>query len=354
METQGIAKMKLSTLLIALGFATLSLTVWELYCRSEQYQIAPSDDKDLWSHQRAKVDKLTQEDIVIIGSSRAMFNFQLDEWEKEQGNKPINIAAAGSTVLPVFKDIVNNSQFNGTLIVGVTPPLYWAPQSPDVIPFNRIQKWVNHYHKRTYADKFNHFIAKNGPQKAFSFLTTSNERFYNELDLRSLIERIPTAKRIPDLPPFPILYQVNDDRNAKLMPQVATDTNYANEITTFWSTVLTPPTNSKISSEIIDDNRKTITKETAELVQKLKNRGGKVIFVRCPSQNKVREIEKTYFPRNTYWDDLVSSSGVPAYHFEDYPFMDKYTLPEWSHLATSDAKSFTKDFVNQLIKDKLL
>ncbi|PKA82017.1 hypothetical protein ATE92_0141 [Ulvibacter sp. MAR_2010_11] len=346
--------MKLSTLLIAIGFAIVSLTTWEIYCRTMQYQVAPNDDQDLWVHHRAKLDKLKNDDVVIIGSSRVMFNFQLDEWEKVSGKKPVNIAAAGSTVLPVLEDVVENSDFNGTLIIGVTPPLYWVPQSMDVLPYARIQKWVNHYHDQTHAESFNHFISKNGPQKAFSFLTASNENFYNELDLRSLIQRIPTPARIPGPPPFPILYQVDDNRNVNLMPQVTTDENYVSEITDFWSFIFEPPKDPNVTLEMIEGNRRHIIDKSAQLLAKFKERGGKVILVRCPSQNKVREIERTVYPRASYWDALVKAVNAPAYHFEDYPFMNKYELPEWSHLATPDAKSFTIDFVNQLKKDNLL
>ncbi|RIA08876.1 hypothetical protein OE09_0700 [Flavobacteriaceae bacterium MAR_2010_72] len=354
MKTQEIAKMKLSTLWIAIGFAVISLTTWELYCRSKQYQVAPNDDKYLWAHHRAKVDDLEKDDIVIIGSSRVMFNFQLDEWEKIQGRKPVNIAAAGSTVLPVLEDIVENSSFSGTLIVGVTPPLYWVPQSMDVFPYARIQNFVNHFHNQTYAERLNHFLSKHGPQKGFSFLTSSPEFFYNELDLRTLIEQIPSPSRIPKMPPFPILYQVDDFRNVSLVPQMATDEGYVKEITDFWSFIFQPPSDPNITMEMIEENRRSIIDKSAQLLSKFKARGGRVIMVRCPSQNKVREIENSLYPRATYWNALVKEVDAPAYHFEDYSIMNKYKLPEWSHLSTSDAKSFTKDFIDLLKKDNLL
>ncbi|GAA4955169.1 hypothetical protein GCM10023314_31110 [Algibacter agarivorans] len=43
--------------------------------------------------------------------------------------------------------------------------------------------------------------------------------------------------------------------------------------------------------------------------------------------------------------------NCPGYHFEDYEFMSKYTLPEWSHMNAEDAKTYTKDMVNKLISD---
>ncbi len=354
MKSQEVASIKTSTIILA-GLATLFLlSSWEFYCRQLQYQATPNDDKHLWAQHRARIDDLLDDDVVIIGSSRVMFNFQLDQWSSEYGKKPLMLAAAGSSVMPVLKDVVENSNYSGMLIIGVTPPLYFVPQSMSVVPYARIQKWVQHYYDRTYADRFSHFLSLNGPQQVFSFLTTSNEIFYNELDLRTVLERIPFPSRLPGPPPFPILYQVDHERNVNLMPQVTTDNDYALLVTNFWSAVFQPPPGATPSPEVVEENRKEIINESAALINAFKNRGGKVILVRCPSQNKVRAIESEFYPRDTYWEELVAAANSPAYHFEDHPFMNKYDLPEWSHLATPDAKKFTVDFVRQLKQDQLI
>ena len=79
-----------------------------------------------------------------------------------------------------------------------------------------------------------------------------------------------------------------------------------------------------------------------------------MIFVRCPSQDVFRMAENGGFPRAEYWDKLLEGTGTPGYHFEDYEFMNKYVLPEWSHLATPDAKQFTRDVVRQMKTDGVL
>lgn len=354
MKTQQVSKIKNSTVILTLLITIGTLGTWEIYCRSNQYEANPNDDKDLWAHHRAKLDDQDENDVVVIGASRVMFNFQQDAWEEGTGKKPLMLAAAGSSVMPVMRDVVQNSDFSGTLIVGVTPPLYYVPTSMDVIPFARIQKWVDHYHDQTYADQFNHFIAKNTTQEAFSFLTTSNEVFYNELDLRTLLEQIPFPARIPGPPKFPILYQVDRNRNVHLMPQITSDEAYVGEVKNFWSAVFQPPPGAAPPPEVADKIRQGIINETAELLHQFKARGGNVILVRCPSQDQVREIENKFYPRETYWDELVAAVDAPAYHFEDHAFMQGYDLPEWSHLKTTDARQFTIDFVKQLQEDQNL
>ena len=137
------------------------------------------------------------------------------------------------------------------------------------------------------------------------------------------------------------------------MPQVTKGSSYAKEVIDFWSVVFQPPKDPNVTPEMIEGNRISIIDKSVQLLSTFKARGGKVIMVRCPSQNRVREIEATYFPRAKYWDELVKAIGSPSYHFEDHEFMNGYELPELAHLATEDAKTFTKAFLDQLKEDNL-
>ena len=57
--------------------------------------------------------------IVIIGDSRAWFNVDLDEFQKGLGKRPIQLAMAGSTVLPALADLADDKSFHGTIICSV-------------------------------------------------------------------------------------------------------------------------------------------------------------------------------------------------------------------------------------------
>lgn len=340
------------SMIMAGGITIIFLIFWELHWRSEGYPIAPEDDKALWAEQRAKLEQMDSEGVVLLGASRVFFDIQLNAWEEETGVRPVMLAAAGTTPLPVFQDIVEHSQFNGTLLIGITPPLYFSPPVKENDFFQRITNWIRHYHKRTYADRLNHFLSK-GPQNSFAFLNSTEETFYNELDLKKLINRIPMPARIPGPPPFPAFQYIDKDRNITMLDITVTDTTYARMITNFWSFVIQPPPNLP-PPEVIEEMKNGLIATTVGLVEKFKARGGKVIFIRCPSQNQFRMAENGGFPRAAYWDQLIKAADCPAYHFEDYDFMSKYTLPEWSHLASPDAQLFTKDLVQQMKKDGVI
>ena len=66
-----------------------------------------------------------------------------------------------------------------------------------------------------------------------------------------------------------------------------------------------------------------------------------VIFIRPPSEGRYLEYENRLFPRAETWDVLLAESGAPGIHFEDYPELQGYRLPEWSHMSADEAERFT-------------
>ncbi len=88
-----------------------------------------------------------------------------------------------------------------------------------------------------------------------------------------------------------------------------------------------------------------------DLVRTLKARGGKIIWTRNPSHGDVKQIEDIKYPRAAYWDAFTQKSQCPSYHFEDYPALNQFFTPEWSHLSTPDAKKYTRELIGILQSD---
>jgi len=150
-----LKKALLTTILISL----IGIIAWEAYWRSQGYYPTLNDEKALWAKERAKVEKATDNDAIIIGSSRIYFDIQKKVWEQETGKKPIQLASPGTSPLPTLHDIVENTNFKGTLIVGVTPGLLFSTTYPKAPPINRIQSKVDYYKDMTYAQKSNYFLS---------------------------------------------------------------------------------------------------------------------------------------------------------------------------------------------------
>lgn len=332
--------------LIALVISTIGLTCWELYWRSQGYYPTLNDEKALWSMHRAKVEKATGADVVILGSSRAYFDIQLNEWKAETGKKPIQLASTGSSPLPTFNDIVNNTDFAGTVIVGVTPGLLFSTTYPKAMPWERPQAKVNHYQDRTYAQRLN-FLLSIPLQQNLVFMSSDEEEWADDIDLKALLRRIKMKPRTnnPVMPPFYHFGDVSIDRNMSMTTRTAQDTAFANKIIDVWKFVgagAPPPDKEATMSFFLND------------VEKFKAKGGNLILVRLPSSGGVRIGESQGLPRTEFWDDLVRQANVKSYHFEDYAQFKNLKCPEWSHLSAEDAQYFTTELAKLMLADNAI
>ncbi len=330
------------SLIIALVLVITGIGAWEIYWRSQGFYPTIDDDKDLWAVQRAKVEKATDQDVLLTGSSRILFDIQLDAWERETGRRPIQLAYVGSSPLPVFHDIVENTDFKGTIVVGVTPGLFFSTTNPKANPWEWPQSRVDHYHNRTYAQRLNHKLSL-PLQESFAFL--SEDQGIDGLKLKELLGKVQIGNRIPNnMPPFHEFGEIARDRNLKMKDIVVRDTAYANSIIRVWMFFgkdAPPPDKEATMAFFLKD------------LEKYKARGGNVILVRCPSSGGLREGEKMRLPRTEFWDDLVQKAQVKSYHFEDYEQL-KFECPEWSHLSAADAEIFTTELVKIILKDNAL
>jgi len=334
------------SLIIAILLSLTTLIVWEFYWRSKGYYPTLNDEKALWAIKRSKVEKATKEDLVVLGSSRAYFDIQLDEWESVTGKKPIQLASTGSSPLPTFHDIVNNSNFTGTVLIGITPGLFFSTTFPGAFPWNRPQSKVDFYKNRTYAQRLNYQLSI-PLQQNFVFMSADEEEWADDIDLKSLLRSIHLGNRTkaPVQPPFYYFGDVNLDRNMRMTSKTATDTAFANTIKKVWDFFgkgAPPPDKESTMKYFLED------------LKKYKEKGGNVVLMRCPSSGGVRMGENMGLPRTEFWDDLVEQAEVKAYHFEDYESLKHLVCPENSHLSGEDADYFTREFIKILLADKAI
>ncbi len=334
------------SLLIGIILSFVAIVAWEGYWRSQGYYPTLSDEKALWAKERTKLENATEKDVVIIGSSRAYFDLQKDVWEKETGIKPIQLASTGSTPLPALHDIVENTNFKGTVIVGVTPGLLFSTTFPMAPPWNRIQSKVDYYFDMTYAQKANYFLSV-PLQKNLVLMSADEEEWADDIDLKSLLRRVDLGKRTknPVMPPFYNFGIVSTDRNMTMVPRTVTDTAYANSIVRVWNFFgkgAPPPDKNATTAYFVKDAEKFIA------------RGGNLILVRPPSSGGNRMAENMFLQRERFWDSLVGVLPVKNYHFEDYTQLKNLTCPEESHLSKEDAEYFTTELAKIMIKDQAL
>ena len=334
--------------IIALTGSLLLISGWEIYWRSQGRVPTIDDDKYLFAQERAKVEGLTSEDIVIVGSSRVMFNIQLNEFERLTGKRPIQLANAGSSPLPVFHDLVENSSFNGTIIVGITPGLFFSTTYPEASPIKWPQSRVDFYHSRSLAQRLNHSLSL-PLQSNLVFIATHDEVLDDNVDLKTLLNNIELNNRTgrPRYPPFFEFGYADKTRNVRMTELTSLDTTAANKIKGAWKFVLNgknPP-----------PDKNGTTAFFAKDAAKFKARGGKIIFVRSPSSGMFKDGEAKFLPRERFYDSLLKVVNAPGYHYEDYETLRAIDCcPEWSHLSAENADKFTRELVKIMQEDKLM
>lgn len=333
--------------LIGLILFLIGIASWEMYWRSQGFYPTVNDEKALWAKERSRLEKATKEDVVIIGSSRIYFDIQKPAWEKEYGIKPIQLASTGSSPLPSFHDIVQNTNFNGTVIVGITPGLFFSTTYPKAFPWHRIQNKIDFYQDMTYAQKANYFLSI-PLQENLVFMAADEEEWSDDKDLKSLLRQVNIGQRTenPPMPPFYNFGDVSTDRNMALSKRTATDTAFANSIIRVWNFYgkgARPPEKDATTAFFLKDAKQFL------------DRGGNLILVRPPSSGGTRMAENKFLSRERFFDSLVGLiPQVKSYHFEDFDALKDLTCPEESHLSKPDADYFTKELVQILLKDQAI
>ena len=335
------------SLVIALTLGIVSITAWEIYWRQQGLEPNLDDNKNLWANQRALLEKDDSNSVVFIGSSRILYDIQLDLWQELTDTKPVMLAVQGASPIPTLKDIVENTDFSGTLVVGVTPPLFFSTTYPEASPIKRSQTAVEYYQNRTYAQFINHKLSI-PLQNNLAFIRDGDEGWDTDVDLKTLLSHIHIGQRGPEPdPPFNNFEEITLNRHMKMPAYVTQDTAYANTIKKVWTSILT-------RGDMPPPDKESTTTAFIELAETFTARGGEIILLRCPSSGLFKEVEAKAMPRTTFWDELVQKSGLKAYHYEDYPQFQNLFLPEWSHLATEDARFFTRELIRIMKNEKAL
>jgi len=318
---------------------------WELHARYLGYAPTLNDNEDLWTMARRKVQP---ESIVIIGDSRAWFDVDLDEFQKGLGKRPIQLAMAGSTTYPALADLANDKNFHGTIICSFVPMLFFAP--PGSPPMERAEKGVKRYQNQTPAQRVSEYFGI-WLEEHVAFLKP------DDLSLEGLLNKLPIPNRPgANVPPiFPPYFQTEDrERRARMWEKCAEPgSELAKRVQQIWLPLFTPPPPPSYIPKgvFMDQMKKGIEKRFADVtaaVEKIRARGGKIVFVRFPNSGGLKELEDKIMPRQQSWDPLLQMTKSPGIYYSDFPDLSGFNCPEWSHLSAGDSVEFSKRLVPHL------
>ena len=305
---------------------------WEVYWRLNDVEPSYRDiGGGLWTIERRRINQGEGHKTVLLGSSRILYNTQLDIWEQESGERPIQLALAGTSPLPAIESLADDPDFTGTLIVGVAP-MVWATEYL--------------YYDSTFG-RFEHESPSKWIGQRISMLFEPLLAFYNyDFALFAIIERQSWNVREGVSVPLPFRrLEIRDrDRNTRMWTKVEESEEYAKEFIDFWMEpfAMEGPPPPEMLAELKATGEDVIARSVIA-VDKLEQRGVDVIFIRNPTSGGLAEVTEVVFSRAENWDVLIERTGSLGLHYQDHEEMQVYELPEWSHMIGADADIYTKD-----------
>ena len=324
--------------LVAMLLILAASAAWELRVRSQGYAPTLNDTTDLWADRREAVKP---DSLVFIGDSRPLFDIDLDAIEAGIGRRPIQLAIAGSGAYPILENLANDESFRGDIVISLVPAMYLTPGGYlEQTSMDALRRWK----KRSPAQRFSHHIAM-FLEERIAFLQQE------DLTLAKLLENIEIPNRPGALVPprFPPYFQTIDrERRTRMADECAiVGSPMQQAVVASWQRLFVPPPPPtwippEVFAEQMQKGMEARYGQTAEAIAKLRSRGGRVVWVRYPHTNWVKEVETMATPRAATWDRMLEVTGAPGIHFEDYPELASFDCPEWSHLSGPDSVEFSK------------
>ena len=306
---------------------------WEMYWRAFGVTPGYRNSDGQWLVQRRRIDAGEGASTVLIGASRILFDSSLPVWEKVTGKRPIQLALEGTSPLPIMENLAEDANFTGRLLVDVSPDVFFSgfkyrssvlPYLRDQTPSQRIGDWLS----MTFLEPYFAFY---DPDYALATVVRRQD-----WPLRPGMGQHTMVRKLA----------VTDyDRNTHMWDKVVHDPEYRALARSIWAEDFSEPLP---EMETPEKAQKAIDGEIATAVAaiaKLRAHGVRVVFLRPPSGGEYYAFEHKYLPRANTWDLLLERTGAPGIYFEDYPELQGYELPEWSHMSPPEAERYTANYI---------
>ncbi|MEW6218051.1 MAG: hypothetical protein AB1634_00770 [Thermodesulfobacteriota bacterium] len=317
--------------LVALLLAGTALIGWEGYWRGQGFRPTVEDDAGIWGLVRRQASRTAPAAIVLVGASRIQLAVD-PALVTERTTRPcFMLAIDGSPPWPVLADLAQDPSFAGLVLCSLLPQ--WLADAGS--EKGRAAKWVRKADQATWADRLNTRLGV-WCQSRLVF------RYPGLQPGRVWAAWADGAAPRPPYAPMRLDRFRAADFAAGDRQRLAASRAQRQEEMARTARPLDPSTFAERLTMI------------GALAGSLHGRGGQVVFVRLPSDGRVRELEEATWPRQRYWDELARSGIAPALHYADHPSLAGFRCPDGSHLDGRDAGPFTAALLQVLAEEGLL
>lgn len=317
-------------ILLGVVSATFVLMLaWELEMRHLGLRAGDLDDgRAEWAVERRKVDASPRESVVIIGDSRILLDTDLATWQRLTGRRPVQLALLGANARPILHNLADDEHFAGLLVIGTAEFSYF---SDDTVP------GVLRYMKNESPSQRTGLQLHQILSRYFAFLDSNYTLF-------KILERHKWPERKGVVSPYEDVWKLSEsyeDRQTYLWNRLERDDYLRRQAQTIWTEFFSGP-------PVKADKVERIIASTKVDIDRIRARGGEVVWIRPPSSGQLLNIEKVRYPRGKVWDRLMNDTRSFGVYFEDDPAMRGLSCPDWSHLSRASATAFTDEYVRVL------
>lgn len=298
------------------------------------------DDAALWGLARSRANN--PDALVLVGDSRMQLDIDVEKLSALSGRPVIQLAIDGQTYAPVLQDLANDSRFRGTVLVAAnnTPPT--AGQGE-----READARIAHWHRNMDGQQAPLIAARLSLE-----LQGVSGWFASELPRQEIFRRIVAGKKSSS-------YLVTlPDRSRRAdygPPQVQAQFYVSRVLRNYGKPIDTRGIqdiagfDAHIEALLAQETPRQLpdfgqrVAEIGEWVNRIRSRGGQVVFIALPRSGMVRRIEDVRLPKEIYWDPFVAGIGGTALYFADEPTLAAYHPPDGSHLDQKQIGPFTED-----------
>ena len=324
----------LMTLVLTVGCVAVS--EWALRCAG--FEPSVSDDQMLWSVQRDKVHRCnSSRSVVLLGASRMLLGFVPEAFNRHFPHYRVyQLAVSGQHPVATLCDLAEDENFCGIVICAITAAGFTPARLDD-------QKGSVDYYHRVYAnlgylDKLLNRQIATSLQKRLAF-------FNGSISPSRVYDYLCEYRKLPE--PFYAVACADRSMRADYSKLADLERKRAPLINRLRREhERTPPPSPE---RWLDDALRL-----EPLVQRIQERGGKVVFVRFITTDEHYDIDEHYWPKSDYWDRFAASTQATTIHFMDVPQLQDFECPDGSHLGYHDAVRYTEALARELELRKII
>jgi hypothetical protein len=314
---------------VALLVAGVLLAGAELGWRRRGFQPSVKDTPELWSLARAQASAGDGRTVALLGSSRFQVGLVPGELSAALGGaRTVQLSINGSSSLPMLEDLAGDERFRGLVLCEVSPTLFFSVEPTEVR--TRAGSYVTQHRHRTFVADWEAAMRVPFQERLVLLLSA--------VQPKSVLHHVLVNRALP-APPYSRTLasrqQQSDFDGVDLAP-----------LRQLWEQRHQSAHGKAPEPAELD----ALLEHVSSLVERIRSRGGDVVFVRMVTSGGLRRIEDTRYPRERYWDRLLQRTGSRGITFEDVPALARFECPEGSHLDYRSAPEYTRLLGQELMR----